>query len=104
MAKQTKQQTQRTEAQARGSLVRLCCYIALILAAVLIFIRQVLPLIGLNLTGKLLNWLDLIKDVALLLGIGFGAYSFGRSHGKVAIIAFWIAVLLYVASAICGII
>ncbi|MGN0823207.1 MAG: hypothetical protein ACI4NG_05485 [Candidatus Gallimonas sp.] len=93
---------QRTEGAAKRDLIKLCCYVALILAAVLILISNVLPLIGLNINGKFINALKLIKDIALLLGIVFGAYTFARSKGKAFWIIFWIAVVVYVASAICG--
>ncbi|MBO5045480.1 MAG: hypothetical protein J6C93_01245 [Clostridia bacterium] len=93
---------QRSEGAAKNSLVRICCYVALILAAVLILVYNVLPLIGVNIGGKVIGALSLVKDIALLLGIGFGAYAFAASHGKAAKIVFWIALVVYVASAICG--
>lgn len=93
---------QRTEGQARRDFINLCCYIALGLAALLIFINNVLPLIGAEITGKLPAVLNLIKDIALLLGIAFGGWRFTRAHGKAWVIIYWIAVALYVASAICG--
>ncbi len=93
---------QRTEGQARRDFINLCCFIALGLAALLIFINNVLPLIGVNMSGTLIGVLALIKDIALLLGIAFGAYRFARAHGKTWVIIYWIAIALYVASAICG--
>ena len=78
---------QRTEGEAKRDFIRLCCYVTLILAALLIFVNNVLVL---------------IKDIALLLGIVFGAYAFARAHGKAWFIIFIIAVVLYVASAIMG--
>ena len=93
---------QRTEGQARRDFIKLCCYITLILAAVLIFVNNLLPLIGVDVAGPFFRVLELIKDIALLLGIVFGAWSFARAHGKTWVIIFWIAVVLYVASAIMG--
>lgn len=93
---------QRTEGAARRDLIKLCCYIALILAAVLIFINNLLPLVGVNVDGPLFNVLRLVKDIALLIGIVFGAFTFARSAGKVWTIIFWVAVVLYVASTIMG--
>lgn len=93
---------QRTEGQARRDFIKICCYVTLILAAVLIFVDNLLPLIGISVEGPLFGALRLIKDIALLLGIVFGAFSFARAHGKVWVIIFWIAVALYVASAIMG--
>ena len=75
-----KRRTERTEGQARADFVRICCYVALVLAAVLIFIDNLLPLLEIDVGGAFFDVLRLIKDVALLLGIVFGAYAFARAH------------------------
>ncbi len=93
---------ERTERAARNDLVRICCYVALILAALLIFVNNLLPLIGVNVTGSLFSILTIIKDIALLIGISFGAYAFARSQGKTWVIIFWVAFALYVVSSILG--
>ena len=93
---------QRTEGEAKRDFISLCCYVTLILAALLIFVNNFLPLVGVDVSGKLFDVLVLIKDIALLLGIVFGAYAFARAHGKAWVIIFIIAVILYVASAIMG--
>ena len=93
---------QRTEGEARRDFIRVCCYVTLILAAVLIFVDNLLPLIQIDVSGTFFNVLRLIKDIALLLGIVFGAFYFARAHGKVWMIVFWVAVALYVTSAILG--
>ena len=76
--------------------------VSVILAAVLIFVNNLLPLIKINVSGTFFDVLELIKDIALLLGIVFGAWSFARAHGKTWVIIFWVAVVLYIASAIMG--
>ena len=88
---------------SKNSFVRLCCFIALILAAVLIIIEDFLPFVGVKITGTLPNVLFFIKDIALLLGISFGAFEFCRGK-KGLLITFWIAIALYVVSAVFGII
>ncbi len=97
-----KRRVVRTEYSARNDLVRLCCYIALVLAGVLLIITNFLPLVGLKIEGKFLSVMVMVKDIALLIGIVFAAYSFARSHGKATTIIFWIAVVIYVACVICG--
>ena len=87
---------------SRQDFINLCFMIALFLAALLIFINNVLPLIGVNISGALMGALNLIKDIALLLGIAFGAWKFVRYRGKTWVILYWVAIGLYVASAICG--
>lgn len=91
---------QRTEGQARADFIKICCFVTLLLAAVLLFIDRLLPLVGVEVSGPLFGALRLVKDIALLLGIIFGAWSFARRHGKAWIIIFWIAVAIYVAGAI----
>ena len=93
---------QRTERAAKNDFIKICCYVALILAALLIFINNFLPLIGIEVKGPFFAVLGLIKDIALLLGIVFGAFAFARSQGKTWVIIFWIALVLYVASVIMG--
>ena len=97
-----KRRTERTEGQARADFVRICCYVALVLAAVLIFIDNLLPLLEIDVGDAFFDVLRLIKDVALLLGIVFGAYAFARAHGRVWTIVFWVALALYVVSAVLG--
>lgn len=93
---------ERTEGQAKADFVRICCYIALVLAAVLIFVNNLLPLLGIDVSGTFFDVLALIKDIALLLGIVFGAYAFARAHGKVWTIVFFVALALYIVSAVLG--
>ena len=94
--------TTRSEYAARNDLVRLCCYVALVLAGVLLIITNLLPLCGVEITGRIIGVMNMIKDIALLIGIVFAAYSFARAHGKVTTIIFWIALAIYVACVICG--
>lgn len=87
----------------RNNFVSFCAFFALLLAALLIFVNNVLPLIGLEIGGKVINVLGLVKDVALLLGIAFAAFSFAYAHGKGWRITYWIALIIYLASAVFGI-
>ena len=87
----------------RNDFVRFCAFFALVLAALLIFVDNVLPLIGLEIGGKIVNVLRLIKDIALLLGIAFAAFSFAYAHGKGWKITYWVALIIYIASAVFGI-
>ena len=93
---------ERTEGQARAEFVRICCYVALVLAALLIFINNFLPLLQIDVSGTFFDVLALIKDIALLVGIVFGAYAFARDHGKVWTIVFYVALALYVVSVVLG--
>ena len=82
--------------------IKACSYIALILAGILIFILHLLPLIGIELGGKILGAMELAKNITLLVGIGFGAYAFTRGKKIWVAVLFWIALVLYIASVILG--
>ncbi len=71
-------------------------YTALIIAALLLAITVILPLIGINIGGPFFNVLAFIKDIALLLVVGIGAYYFSKGK-KVLSIIFWIAIIVYIA-------
>ncbi len=86
----------------RSDFIKICSFIFLCLAALLIFIDNILPLVGVTVGGTVFNVLRLIKDLALLFGIVFGAYSFASAHGKTWKIIFWIALIIYIAGAILG--
>ena len=83
-------------------IVKACSYVALIIAGILIFIYNLLPLIGVNISGKILGALGLAKELALLVGIGFGAFAFTRGKKIWVAVLFWIALVLYIASVILG--
>ncbi|MDE6411393.1 MAG: hypothetical protein K2L02_02525 [Clostridia bacterium] len=82
--------------------IRACSYIALIIAGILIFILNLLPIIGIEIHGKILGALELAKNITLLVGIGFGAYAFTRGKKIWVAVLFWIALVLYIASVILG--
>ena len=82
--------------------IRACSYIALILAGILIFILNLLPIIGVEIHGKILGALELAKNITLLVGIGFGAYAFTKGKKVWVAVLFWIALVLYIASVILG--
>jgi hypothetical protein len=70
-------------------IVKLASYIALVLAAVLFFLRTVL---GVNVAI-----LDAIREICVLIGIGFAAFAFARSQRHIAWqIIFWVAVVVYI--------
>ncbi len=84
-------------------IVKACSYIALIIAAVLIFVCNLLPLIKVQVDWAGWGYLNLIKEIALLIGIGFGAYAFTRGKKIWVAVLYWIALVLYIASVILGI-
>ncbi len=88
----------------KNSFVKLCSYFALVLAALLICINVILPKIGVKITGDLVNVMVLVKDVALLFGICFGAYSFTKNKGVGWHVVYWVSIVLYLGCAVFGVI
>ena len=87
---------QRTEAQARRSFVKLCAFVGLILAAFLFVFG------GLFQGSAAGSVLELVGKLALLVAIAFPAYEYSRGCGKVWRIIFWIALVIYIAGCVLG--
>lgn len=77
-------------------IIKLCCFIALIIGAIFVFINNLLPIIGVEIKGSIFNLLALIEKVSLLIGIGLGAYGFARGNRKWVWILFIIALVIYI--------
>lgn len=88
-------------ANDRNYFVRLCCFVALVLASLLMIFDALESAEILKLGANVSNILNLIKDVALLLGVAFGAYAFAKSLKKTGwMVVYWVALLVYIAFAI----
>lgn len=92
-----------TRKQRSGiDLVRVCCYVALVLAALLLAITKIFGFFNVNVGGSVMSVLRLIQEITMLVGIAFGAYSFACSRGRTWVIIYWVALIIYVAAAILG--
>ena len=87
---------QRTEAQARRSFVKLCAFVGLIVAAFLFVFG------GLFSGSTVGSVLELIGKLALLVAIAFPAYESSRRLHKAWRIIFWIALVIYIAGCVLG--
>ena len=75
-------------------------YVALIIVALLMLINHVLPLIGLDISGPLVNVLETIKNLFVLIVIGISAYNFLPGRAKWVSVLFWIAIIVYVVGTV----
>lgn len=66
-------------------------FIALVIIALLLAIEYILPLIGVNIEGVLVNILNTVKNVFILIIIGVGAYGFLEGKAKWLVWVYWIA-------------
>lgn len=86
---------QRTEGQAKRDFIKLCAFIALLISAFLF-------VFGALFSGAVNSVLNLVAKLALLVAIAFPAYSFSRGCTKVWRIIFWIALVIYIAGCVLG--
>ncbi len=91
--------------KSKTDFLAVVCYIALIVAAIIVLLTNLLPLCGVELTGKfwgnLKNLLYTVRDVSLLIAMALGAHAVSKK-GKawlviyvIAVIIFAIAIVLY---------
>ncbi len=74
------------------------CFVCLILTAGLIIITGVLPAIGISLSGTIMSVLTTIQQIALLIGVAFGALAYTKKKSWM-VIAFWVSVVIIILHA-----
>ncbi len=89
---------QRTETAARHDLVRLCAFVALVVAALFFLVGGILTKYA-PLVGTILNF---IASLALLVAIAFPAWEFVRGKRKAWRIVYFVALVVYIAGAVLG--
>lgn len=70
-------------------------YIALVIIAILIVLENFL-----GLRGTVLNVLKTVKNLFILIVVGFSAYNFTSGKAKWVTIVFWIAVIVFIVATI----
>ncbi len=87
--------------QVKNRLVDFACYVALVIAAIILLINNILPLCNINISGKALDILNVIQQIAVLVGIAAGAYKFSRNTGSIVYkIIYLVAVIIYIVAII----
>ncbi|MDE6274890.1 MAG: hypothetical protein K2L87_07600 [Clostridiales bacterium] len=94
-----KKRHERTERQARNSLVNLCAFVALFLAALLYVLGPIMNWLGL---GTLAGILNMIASYALLIAIAFPAWNYVCYKRKVWRICYWVALVIYILGVMFG--
>lgn len=92
-----KKKSNANNAGGKGRLIRACSYFALVFAAFLF-------LFGGIFSGGVRSVLTLIGQLFLLAGIGIPAYDYTRSKKTVWTVIYWVALIVYVAGCIFGVI
>ena len=80
--------------------LNLISFVALVIISFLLLITRILPMVGLNIEGSLVNLLETVKNVLVLIVIGINAYSFAANNKKWFKILFWVAIIVFVVATV----
>lgn len=86
--------------KSNKSILNTLSYIALVIIALLLAVECILPLIGIELRGTLLNLLNTVKNIFILIVVGVNAYSFAEGKAKWVKILFWVAIIIVVVATV----
>lgn len=75
-------------------------YVSLIIVALLILINNILPIIGLEIGGTIINVLETVKNLFILIVIGTSAYNFLPGKAKWVKVLFWVSVIVFIAGSV----
>ncbi len=82
--------------KSNNGIFNLISYIILMIVAILIVLRPLLPLfVEGGSDGLLVNILETIKEVLILVMIGIMSYNFIIGKGKTIVIFYWVAVAIF---------
>ena len=79
-----------------NKILNLISYFALIIIAFLLLITRILPMIGLDVKGTLINLISTIQNVLILIVISVNAYYFASTSKKWIKILFWVAIAVFI--------
>lgn len=104
--KTTKTTTKRTVVHRdRVDIVKLCAFWGIFIAAILFVASGILGFFDLgNVGATIISVFNLIGKLALLVAVAFPAYGYVRGKAKVWKIIFWVALVVYVAGCVFGVI
>ena len=83
-----------------NNLLRTLAYVAMIIFALLLLISNVLPVIGLNIGGKLISFLNTVQNLLILIVVGVSAYNFMQGKAKWVKVLYWIALVVFVVGTV----
>ena len=76
------------------NLLNILSFVALVIIALLLAIENLLPLIGVELRGTLINVLNTVKNIFIMIVVGVSAFNFVSNRAKWLRLFFWIAILI----------
>lgn len=105
--KKTTKRTKRVvvEHRERRDITKLCAFWGIFIAAILFVASGILGFFDLGNVGTtIISVFNLIGKLALLVAVAFPAYGYVRGKAKVWKIIFWVALVVYVAGCVFGVI
>ena len=81
-------------------LVNFLSYIALLVIAVLMVTGNLLPMFGIEITGTFISVLNTIRNILILLVIGFAAFNYIPGKPKWIKLLFWISIAVFIVGTI----
>lgn len=78
------------------NILNILSYFALAIIALLLVVEYILPLIGIQLQGTLLNILNSVKNLFILIVVGINGYAFTEGKAKWIKILFWVAIVVII--------
>ena len=72
-------------------------FISIVILGILVLVNALLPAIGVNLSGTLVNLLLTVQQVFTLIVIGFFAYGFVCDKAIGWKVTYWVSLALFVA-------
>ena len=88
--------------ERRIDIVKFCAFWGIILSAILFIVSGICHFVGAGST--IVSVFDIIAKIALLVGVGFPAYSYARTKRRVWRIVFWVALVIYIVGCVFSII
>jgi len=81
--------------------INVLSYVALLIIALLLAISNLLPLVGVAVTGPLVNILKTIQNVLILLIIGVLAFRFAFNQGaKWVKVLYWVSIVIFIVGTV----
>ena len=82
------------------NVINLLAFSALIIVAVLVVVNNLLPIVGVNVSGPLFKLLATVEKIFTIIVIGLAAYNFVAGKTKTIKIIYWVAVALFIVGVV----
>ena len=81
-------------------IVNALAFFSLLILALLLTIKYLFPLIGINIQWDVFNVLETIQNVFVLIVIATCAYSFVANKAKWVIVVYWISIVIFIVAVV----